>query len=167
MKIVVDKSSAMRYNKIKLREYTKGDSDMKIKKINYYSVPRTESGTCSCCGKSIMNICAVTTIENEHFLFGTTCFDKLIKDRLQSFQRKEMNKAIKSIKIWCNRKNEWETMTEEKYIEHIGEYQVDDKLPWKEYEDINTFEEYKEWYISVLIPARMEDAENKLKDLAK
>lgn len=71
---------------------------MKIKKIAYYSVPRSESSTCSCCGKSIQNICSIETVEGERFNFGTTCFDKLIKDKLRSFQRKEYNQAIKFLK---------------------------------------------------------------------
>ena len=36
---------------------------MKIKKIAYYSVPRSETSTFSCCGKSIQNICSIETVE--------------------------------------------------------------------------------------------------------
>lgn len=135
---------------------------MKIKKISYYSVSRAESGRCDCCGKAIQNICHVTTIENDHFNFGTTCFGKVIKDNLKSFQRKEFNRAIKSIKCWDERKSEWENMTEEIYREkyqEMHEAMDNGRMPWEEYEDIHTFEEYKDWYLNSLIPARLSDAE--------
>lgn len=129
---------------------------MKIKKIMYYSVPRSESATCACCGKSIQNICSITTIEGEHFNFGTTCFDKLIKDKLQSFQRKEMNKAIKFIKSYCERMSEWYNMTEEKYCET---HYIGDGLPWKTTEGLETFEDYKNWMINEFFPYRISEEE--------
>ena len=129
---------------------------MKIKKIMYYSVPRSESATCDCCGKSIQNICSITTIEDEHFNFGTTCFDKVVKDRLQSFQRKEMNKALRSIKAYCDGVRKWETMTEKEYIET---HYVGDGLPWKITEGLETFEDYKQWMLNDFFPYRISEEE--------
>ena len=134
---------------------------MKIKRINYYSVPRSESSTCECCGKSIQNICSVTTLEGEHFNFGTTCFEKIIKDRLQSYQRKEMNKAIKYIKSYCKQMELWKDMTEDKYIEtHYDK-------PWENYDDINTFEKYKDWMVNEFFPYRLSEEEKRLERFSK
>lgn len=85
------------YNHIIIKQMLRRSKIMKIKKIMYFSVPRPESTICSCCGKSIHNICSVETVEGEHFNFGITCFNKLIKDKLRSFQRKEINQAMKSL----------------------------------------------------------------------
>lgn len=134
---------------------------MRIKKIMYYSVPRNESEICSCCGKAIMNICHVTSIEGDHFKFGTTCFDKVMKDRLKSFQVKEMKNAIKSITLYCEHSKEWETMTEEKYIEtHYTK-------PWENYDDITTFEEYKNWMLTEFFPYRISLEEKTIAKFSK
>lgn len=135
--------------------------DMRIKKIMFYSVPRKESDTCSCCGKSISNIYYVTSVEGELFKFGTTCFHKVMKDRLKSFQAKEMNKALKSIKCYCEHAKEWETMTEEKYSEtHCDK-------PWENYEDITTFEQYKSWMLTEFFPYRLSLAEKTIEKFSK
>ena len=135
---------------------------MKIKKITYYSVPRSESGTCACCGKSIQNICSVETVEGEHFNFGTTCFDKLIKDKLQSFQRKEYNQAIKFLKRYCKQQKIWEDMTEEDYL-NSEMYRTacicDGGAPWEIKVDLNSFEDYKNWMVNDFFPYRIEQEE--------
>lgn len=135
---------------------------MKIKKITYYSVPRSESGTCACCGKSIQNICSVETVEGEHFNFGTTCFDKLIKDKLQSFQRKEYNQAIKFLKGYCKQQKIWEDMTEEDYL-NSEMYRTacicDGGAPWEIKVDLNSFEDYKNWMVNDFFPYRIEQEE--------
>lgn len=129
---------------------------MKIKKIMYYSVPRSESFTCDHCGKSIQNVCSVTTLEGERFNFGSTCFQKLIKDRLQSYQRKEVNKAVKNIRIYCEQLKLWQDMTEERYLEtHYDK-------PWENYEDVNTFEKYKAWRVNEFYPYRISEEEKTL-----
>lgn len=127
----------------------------------YYSVPKSESNTCDCCGKSIQNICSITTVENEHFNFGTTCFDKVIKDKLQPYQRKEMNKALKGIRNYCEQQEIWKDMTEEKYIEtHYDK-------PWENYDDIHTFEEYKNWMLNEFFPYRLSEKEKILSRFSK
>ena len=134
---------------------------MKIKKICYYSVPKKESATCNCCGKSIKNIVAITTPEDEYFLFGGTCFDKRVKNNAKSFQIKEINKILKSIKFYCESLNKWETLTEVEF-----EKEQYNGLPFanwnKETEELETFEKYKTWVIKDLIPCRLEAEQKKL-----
>ena len=136
-------------------------NNMKIKKISYYSVPKKESATCNCCGKSIKNIVAITTPENEHFLFGETCFDKRVKNNAKSFQIKEISKILKSIKFYCEALNKWETLTEVEY--KTEQYNGLPFAQWdKETEGLETFEKYKTWIIKDLIPCRLEEEEKKL-----
>lgn len=134
---------------------------MRIAKVNYYSVPRKESGRCACCGQGIVNICHVVTVEGEHFTFGTTCFDKLIKDRLQTFQRKELNKSLKHIKSYAEQLKKWETMTETEYIENYY------TKPWEEYDDVNTFDKYKEWMVNEFFPYRINEEQKVFKKFSK
>ena len=137
---------------------------MKISKITYYSVPRNDSAVCDCCGKSIQNICAVTTKDQTHLLFGTTCFDKLIKDKLTSWQRKEMNRLTKSIKFYNQRILSWQDMTEEKFR---SGWKGGEKMPWDEYDDIHSFEEYKAWMLNEFYPYRLSLEEKELEKFSK
>lgn len=135
---------------------------MKIKKIAYYSVPRSESSTCSCCGKSIQNICSIETVEGERFNFGTTCFDKLIKDKLRSFQRKEYNQAIKFLKGYYKQQKVWENMTKEDYL-GSEMYRTacicDGGAPWETKTGLDSFEDYKNWMLNDFFPCRIEQEE--------
>lgn len=135
---------------------------MKIKRIVYYSVPRSESSICSCCGKSIQNICSIETVEGERFNFGATCFDKLIKDKLRAFQRKEYNQAIKFLKGYYKQQKVWENMTKEDYL-GSEMYRTacicDGGAPWETKTGLDSFEDYKNWMLNDFFPYRIEQEE--------
>ena len=134
---------------------------MKIKSINYYSVSKNESSICDCCGKAIRNICCVTTVENEHLNFGTTCFTKIIKDRLQGFHQKKLQKIAKSIKKYCDARDIWINLTEEEYRKNLSE------IPFAQWDEEEKFCEYKDWILNELIPHRIADEEKNLEKYKK
>lgn len=125
---------------------------MTIKKISFYSADRKEDGAmCSCCGKWIKNVCVIDTVEEGRVTLGTTCYEKQIKDRLNSMQKKKFNALVKSVKALQDRVDEWENMTEESYKEtHAkkteynyknGEYVTVEMWEWEVYNE--TFETFK------------------------
>ena len=131
---------------------------VRIAKISYYSnALQSEYDTCSCCGQGIRNVCRIETTDGEVLKFGTTCFGKLMKDRLDSFQRKKMRHALKMIRFWDDEAVKWLGMTEEKYCLEYAD------RPWENLEDINSFSEYREWYLGHFIPYRRTLAEEDLK----
>lgn len=137
---------------------------MKIKKINFYSVPRSEMTTCDCCGQGIKNICFVTSADGTTFKFGTKCFDKVIKDKLKTYQVKEMRKALKSIKSINEGAKKWETITEKEFLETWGGCD----LPYGDnYEDITDFDKYKDFMVNEFFPYRLSLAEKELEKFSK
>lgn len=136
---------------------------MKIKKINFYSVNKNEGCTCDCCGKYIINICSINTVEGTHINLGTTCFSKQMKTKLGSMAKKKVNHAIKMIKYWDEEKEYFQSVSEEQYkIDRPADYE--ERVASHQYDGIDCFEDYRKWQLEEFIPYRTSLAEA---DIAK
>ena len=131
---------------------------MKIKKINFYSVLKSEGCTCDCCGKYITNVCSIDTVGGGHFNLGSTCFDKQMKTKLGAMAKKKVNHAVKMIKSWNEEKEYMLHVSEEQYkIDRPADYE--ERVASHQYDGIDCFEDYRKWNLEEFIPYRISLAE--------
>jgi hypothetical protein len=151
------------YYNIRNRKQPERRTDMRIKKISFYSVPRKEASTCDCCGKGIQNIYFITLADDTILKLGTTCFDKQMKTKLDKMAKRKVNSALKLMRFWEEQKEKWQAMTEEEYLNSPAAYE--NKIG--KYEGINTFEDLKKWTLEEFIPYRISCEEEEIKKYAK
>ena len=136
---------------------------MKIKKISLITGTMKESTTCNCCGKSISNIYYITLADDSKLRLGTTCFAKQMKTNLDGMAKKKVNHAIKMLKWYQEMLETWKNLTEEECKEQFpGTYER-----IGQYEDIDTFEDLKNWHINEFFPYRISLEEEEIAKYAK
>lgn len=136
---------------------------MKIKKISLVTGSINESTTCDCCGRSIQNIYYITLADDSHLRLGTTCFNKQMKTNLDSMAKKKVNHAVKMLKWYQEMLETWKNLTEEECKEQFpGSYER-----IGQYEDIDTFEDLKNWNVNEFFPYRISLEEAEIAKYAK
>ena len=139
---------------------------MKIKKISFNAGSRVDTTICDCCGKSIKNIYYITLADDSHLRLGTTCFDKQMKTNLDKMAKRKVNGALNSIQHWETEREYWETVTEEQYkIDRTYDY--NERVASHNYEGIDTFEDYRKWVLTELIPYRLSVANDEIRKYAR
>ena len=123
-----------------------------IEEIRFDHVGKTEGCMCDHCGAWITNIWTVKFREGESLHFGTDCFDKRIKGKLNAFGKKEMQKAMKRIQEHSELLNQ---LKQDEVTETVQK-EWDSYRYWQEYWKDKTFEEWKAWMIEEVLPDRLE-----------
>lgn len=123
-----------------------------IEEIRFDHVGKAEGCMCDNCGMWITNIWTVKFREGESLHFGTDCFDKRIKGKLNAFGKKEMQKVMKRIQAHSEELNQ---LMQEEVPEEIQKEWESFKY-WQEYWRDKTFEEWKQWMIETVLPDRLE-----------
>lgn len=135
---------------------------MKIKKISLITGTMKESTTCDCCGRSISNIYYITLADDSHLRLGTTCFEKQVKN-LDKMAKKKVNHSIKMLKWYEEMLETWKNLTEDECKEQFpGSYER-----IGQYEDIDTFEDLKNWQVNEFFPYRISLEEEEIAKYAK
>jgi hypothetical protein len=123
-----------------------------IEEIRFDHVGKAEGCMCDHCGAWITNIWTVKFREGEYLHFGTDCFDKRIKGKLNAFGKKEMQKAMKRIQEHSELLNQ---LKQDEVTETIQK-EWDSYRYWQDYWKDKTFEEWKAWMIEEVLPDRLE-----------
>lgn len=123
-----------------------------IEDIRFDHVGKNEGCMCDNCGAWLTNIWTVKFREGESLHFGMDCFDKRIKGKLNSFGKKEMQKALKRIQEHSELLNE---LKQDEVTETVQKEWESYKY-WQEYWQDKPFEEWKQWMIEEVLPDRLE-----------
>lgn len=135
-----------------------------IKYIRFDHVENKENG-CECdnCGQWIKNIWTVTFQEGESLHFGIDCYNKRINGKLSKFGKREMNRILKHIKETYELLEELQQEeTTEKVLNEWEKYKY-----WQTYWQDKTFEEWKTWMLSEVLPNRLENENKELERFKK
>jgi hypothetical protein len=124
----------------------------RIEEIRFDHVGKAEGCMCDHCGAWITNIWTVKFREGESLHFGTDCFDKRIKGKLNAFGKKEMQKVLKRIQDHSELLNQ---LMQDEVTETIQK-EWDSYRYWQDYWKDKTFEEWKSWMIEEVLPNRLE-----------
>ena len=123
-----------------------------IEDIRFDHVGKNEGCMCDNCGAWLTNIWTVKFREGESLHFGMDCFDKRIKGKLNTFGKKEMQKALKRIQEHSELLNQ---LKQDEVTETVQK-EWESYRYWQEYWKDKTFEEWKTWMIEEVLPDRLE-----------
>lgn len=135
-----------------------------IQRIDFNHVTNKADGClCDNCGQWITNIWTVKFKEGPSLHFGIDCFDKHINGKLSKFGKREMKRELKYIKEYSML---LENLKKEEVTEDVQK-EWESYLYWQTYWQDHTFEEWKEWMITQVLPNRIEEHEKNLKKFEK
>lgn len=139
-----------------------------IKRISFAHTGKNEGCKCDKCGQWITNIWTVEWTDGLIQNYGIDCFDKLSKTgNLTKQDKAKFEKLLKKQEHYTEELELWKNLTEQE-AEERGLIEClkpgDPEKPWNDsYWNGKTFEEYKDWMLSVWFPARLRGCEEELK----
>lgn len=129
-----------------------------IKDISFAHVGKMEGCLCDNCGQWISNIWTVSFQEGENLHFGTDCFDKRIKGKLNAFGKKEMQKILKRIQEHSDLLNQ---LKQDEITEDVQK-EWDGYRYWQDHWKDKTIDEWKKWMIEEVLPHWLESDKKEL-----